>query len=60
MEVEGSQIIGGEGRGEPPQVRRRGPVASTGCIVGLVLGVLGVLVIAPAVLWVLGIACGAR
>jgi hypothetical protein len=54
---------GGEGDsagGEPAQtVRVGGRVASTGCIAAVVTAILVVFVIAPALLWGLGIACGA-
>ena len=36
----------------------RGPVASTSCLVTVLLGAFIALVVLPASLWLLGIACG--
>jgi hypothetical protein len=59
--VDGTGITGSSTGDEPVRsARDRTPVASTGCIVGLVLAVLAVFVIAPALIWGLGMACGAR
>jgi hypothetical protein len=37
---------------------KRGPVASTSCLVIVLLAVFVALVVLPALLWLLGIACG--
>ena len=59
--VDATQVSGSSKRGEHPDSGPgRAPIASTGCIAAVVIAVLAVLVIAPALLWGLGIACGAR
>ena len=46
-------------KGEPSVTKpARGPVASTSCLVVLLLTVIVALVVLPASLWLLGIACG--
>ena len=59
--VDGTQITGSSGSGDTPGTALANePEVSTGCIAAVAVAVLAVLVIAPAVLWGLGIACGAR
>ena len=59
--MDGTQVTGSSGSGDPPGTAlANAPVISTGCIAAVVIAVLAVLVVAPAVLWGLGIACGAR
>ena len=61
MSVDGTQVNGNADRGEPSRAALgREPVLSTGRIAAVVIAVLAALVVAPAVLWGLGIACGAR
>ena len=53
------RLTGSEERIEPSGAgRTRGPVASTSCLVIVLLAVFIALVVLPVSLWLLGIACG--
>ncbi|MEI6452833.1 MAG: hypothetical protein WCP98_23175 [Actinomycetes bacterium] len=54
-----TQRAGSEAQIEPPGAGPgRGPVASTSCLVTVLLAAFVALVVLPASLWLLGIACG--
>ena len=53
------QLTGSGAQTEPPDAGPRGgPVASTSCLVTVLLAAFVALVVLPASLWLLGIACG--
>jgi hypothetical protein len=53
------ELTGSEMRSEPSMAEpARGPVASTSCLVTVLLAAFIALVVFPASLWLLGIACG--
>jgi hypothetical protein len=53
------QLTGGGAKTEPSGAdQARGPVASTSCLVTVLLAAFIALVVLPVSLWLLGIACG--
>ena len=53
------RLTGSEAKIEPSRAQTtRGPVASTSCLVTMLLAALIALVVLPVSLWLLGIACG--